>query len=165
MSMSAKAIRSSSSMATQRRHISGATSFPISCRSDAASPPISSAWAIPAMRPTAPTASSITAATSAPGFSWAERHPERIKALVYMEAIVRPFLSWDEWPEATREFFKGQRSPAGEDLILQKNLFIEYLLPLRGLSREAMEVYRRPYRNTGPSRLPMLAWSRDLPIE
>jgi haloalkane dehalogenase len=102
---------------------------------------------------------------SALGFSWAERHPERIKALVYMEAIVRPFLSWDEWPEATREFFKGQRSPAGEDLILQKNLFIEYLLPLRGLSREAMEVYRRPYRNPGPSRLPMLAWSRDLPIE
>jgi haloalkane dehalogenase len=102
---------------------------------------------------------------SALGFSWAERHPERIKALVYMEAIVRPFLSWDEWPEATREFFKGQRSPAGEDLILQKNLFIEYLLPLRGLSKEAMEVYRRPYRNPGPSRLPMLAWSRDLPIE
>jgi haloalkane dehalogenase len=102
---------------------------------------------------------------SALGFSWAERHPERIKALVYMEAIVRPFLSWDEWPKATREFFKGQRSPAGEDLILQKNLFIEYLLPLRGLSKEAMEVYRRYYRNPGLSRLPMLAWTRDLPIE
>jgi haloalkane dehalogenase len=102
---------------------------------------------------------------SALGFSWAKRHPEGIKALVYMEAIVRPFLSLDEWPEATREFFQGQRSPAGEDLILQKNLFIEYLLPPRGLSKEAMEVYRRPYRNPGLSRLPMLAWSRDLPIE
>jgi haloalkane dehalogenase len=102
---------------------------------------------------------------SALGFSWAQRHLERIKGLVYMEAIVRPFFSWDEWPEATREFFKGQRTPAGEDLILQKNLFIEYLLPLRGLSKEAMEVYRRPFRNPGPSRQPMLSWSRDLPIE
>lgn len=101
---------------------------------------------------------------SALGFSWAQRHSERIKGLVYMEAIVRPFLSWDEWPEATREFFKAQRTPAGEELILQKNLFIEYLLPLRGLSMEAMEVYRRPFRNPGPSRQPMLTWSRDLPI-
>ena len=101
---------------------------------------------------------------SALGFSWAQRHPERIKGLVYMEAIVRPFLSWDEWPEATREFFKAQRTTTGEELILQKNLFIEYLLPLRGLSREAMEVYRRPFRNPGPSRQPMLTWSRDLPI-
>jgi haloalkane dehalogenase len=101
---------------------------------------------------------------SALGFSWAQRHPERVKAIVYMEAIVRPFHSWDEWPEATRAFFQGQRSPAGEDLILQKNLFIEYLLPLRGLSKEAMEVYRRPYRIPGAARLPMLSWTRDLPI-
>ena len=101
---------------------------------------------------------------SALGFSWAQRHPERVKAIVYMEAIVRPFLSWDEWPQATRAFFQGQRSPAGEDLILQKNLFIEYLLPLRGLSKEAMEVYRRPYRIPGAGRQPMLAWTRDLPI-
>ena len=99
------------------------------------------------------------------GFSWAQRHPERIKALVYTEAIVRPFRSWDEWPEATREFFKAQRTPDGDELILRKNLFIEYLLPLRGISHEAMEVYRRPYRNPGPTRLPMLSWSRELPIE
>jgi haloalkane dehalogenase len=102
---------------------------------------------------------------SALGFSWAQRHPEKIKAIVYMEGIVRPFLSWDEWPDATREFFKAQRTPAGEDLILQKNLFIEYLLPLRGISMEAMEVYRRHYRNPGPSRQPMLTWTRELPIE
>ena len=88
---------------------------------------------------------------SALGFSWAQRYPEKIKAIVYMEGIVRPFLSWDEWPETTREFFKAQRTPAGEDLILQKNLFIEYLLPLRGISEEAMEVYSRHYRNPGPS--------------
>ena len=102
---------------------------------------------------------------SALGFSWAQRHPERIKGIVYMEGIVRPFFSWDEWPETTREFFKAQRTPVGEELILQKNLFIEYLLPLRGISKEAMDVYRRHYRNPGPSRQPMLTWTRELPIE
>jgi len=81
-----------------------------------------------------------------------------------MEAIVRPFLSWDEWPGATRAFFQAQRTPAGKDMILQKNLFIEYLLPLRGISADAMEVYRRHFRNPGPSRQPMLAWTRELPI-
>jgi haloalkane dehalogenase len=58
---------------------------------------------------------------SALGFYWAQRYPERIRALVYLEAIVRPFFSWDEWPEATRQFFKRQRALAGEELILQKN--------------------------------------------
>jgi haloalkane dehalogenase len=101
---------------------------------------------------------------SALGFSWAERHPERVKAIIYMESIVRPFLSWDEWPDATRAFFQALRSPKGEALILEKNLFIEYLLPLRNIAPETLEVYRRHYRNPGPSRLPMLAWTRDLPI-
>jgi haloalkane dehalogenase len=71
---------------------------------------------------------------SALGFAWARRHPERIKALIYMEGIVRPILSWDEWPDTTREFFKAQRTHDGEDLILEKNLFIKFLLPLRGIS-------------------------------
>ena len=101
---------------------------------------------------------------SALGFSWAHRHPERVKAIVYMEGIVRPFRSWDEWPDTTRAFFQAQRSSAGEELILQKNLFIEYLLPLRNISTEALEVYRRHYRTPGISRLPMLAWTRELPI-
>jgi haloalkane dehalogenase len=101
---------------------------------------------------------------SALGFSWAERHRDRVRAIVYMEAIVRPFRSWDEWPDATRAFFQAQRSPAGEELILEKNLFIEYLLPLRNIAPETMEVYRRHYRTPGHSRMPMLAWTRDLPI-
>lgn len=101
---------------------------------------------------------------SALGFSWAQRHPERVKAIIYMEAIVRPFASWDEWPAATRAFFEAQRTDAGEELILQKNLFIEYLLPLRNITEEAMATYRRYFAIPGPSRQPMLAWTRDLPI-
>jgi haloalkane dehalogenase len=101
---------------------------------------------------------------SALGFHWAQRHPECVRAIVYMEGIVRPFRSWDEWPDSTRAFFQAQRTKQGEDLILQKNLFIEYLLPLRHISEQALQVYRRYYAIPGPLRMPMLAWTRDLPI-
>jgi haloalkane dehalogenase len=101
---------------------------------------------------------------SALGFDWARRHPDRVKAIVYMEGIVRPFRSWDEWPQVTRAFFTGQRSDAGEKMILEQNLFVEYLLPLRGISTEAIEVYRSHWRIPGQARRPMLTWTRDLPI-
>jgi haloalkane dehalogenase len=101
---------------------------------------------------------------SALGFGWARRHPERVKAIIYMEGIVRPFRSWDEWPQVTRAFFTGQRSDAGEKMILEQNLFVEYLLPLRGISAEAIEVYRSHWRIPGEARRPMLSWTRDLPI-
>lgn len=101
---------------------------------------------------------------SALGFDWARRHPERIKAIVYMEGIVRPFRSWDEWPEVTRAFFEGQRSPGGEKMILEQNLFVEYLLPLRNIPADAMEAYRSHWRVPGEARQPMLSWTRDLPI-
>jgi haloalkane dehalogenase len=103
---------------------------------------------------------------SALGFYWAQRHPERVKALVYMEAIVRP-LTWDEWPEAATKMFKVFRSPDGEAAVLQKNVFIERILPasvLRGLTPEEMEVYRRPYLEPGESRRPTLTWPRQIPI-
>lgn len=101
---------------------------------------------------------------SALGFSWAQRHPDRVRALVYMESIVRPFKSWDEWPDSTRAFFQAQRTSAGEELILEKNLFIEYLLPLRNIPADVLETYRRYYRIPGPTRQPILSLTRDLPI-
>jgi haloalkane dehalogenase len=101
---------------------------------------------------------------SALGFSWAQRHPDRVKAIVYMECIVRPFRSWDEWPDSTRVFFQRKRTPQGEEMILEKNLFIEYLLPLRNIPIEALNVYRRYWAIPGAARMPMLAWTRDLPI-
>jgi haloalkane dehalogenase len=99
------------------------------------------------------------------GFYWARRHPERVRGLAYMEAIVRP-VSWEEWPEDARGIFRGMRSEKGEDLVLQRNVFVERILPssvLRGLTEEEMDVYRRPYI-TEESRSPTLAWPRELPI-
>ena len=104
---------------------------------------------------------------SALGFHWARRHPERVRALVYMEAIVRP-LTWNEWPEAARKVFQGMRSPAGEEMVLVKNVFVERILPLsvlRGLTEAEMAVYRRPYLEPGESRRPTLTWPRQIPID
>jgi haloalkane dehalogenase len=103
---------------------------------------------------------------SALGFHWARRFPDRVRALVYMEAIVRP-LTWEEWPEVARGIFQAMRSPAGETVVLEKNAFVERILPasvLRGLSAEEMAVYRRPYLEPGESRRPTLTWPRQIPI-
>ena len=104
---------------------------------------------------------------SALGFHWAHRNQERVKGLAYMEAMVRP-LTWDEWPENARPIFQGLRSPAGEEMVLQKNMFVEGILPvsvLRKLSDEEMSVYRRPYTEPGESRRPTLTWPREIPFD
>jgi haloalkane dehalogenase len=101
------------------------------------------------------------------GFHWAHRHPERLKALVYMEAVVRP-VSWDDWPESARGIFQAMRSPAGEEMVLEKNVFVERILPasvLRGLTEEEMAVYRQPYLEPGESRRPTLTWPRQIPLD
>ena len=104
---------------------------------------------------------------SALGFDRANRHRDRIKGIAYMEAIVRP-LAWAEWPEPIRKLFSGFRSAAGEEMVLQKNVFVERVLPgsvLRGLTDEEMAVYRRPYLEPGESRRPTLSWPRQIPLD
>ena len=104
---------------------------------------------------------------SALGFDWANRHRDSVIGIAYMEGIVRP-VSWNDWPEAARGVFQGFRSPAGEDMILDKNVFVERVLPgsiIRNLSDEEMEVYRRPFKNPGEERRPTLTWPRQIPIE
>lgn len=103
---------------------------------------------------------------SALGFHWARLHPERVRGIAYMEAIVMPLQSWDDWPEKARGIFQGFRSPKGEDLILNRNMFIEGVLPgsiLRKLSDEEMAAYRAPFTNEA-DRQPMLNWPRQIPI-
>ncbi len=103
---------------------------------------------------------------SALGFYWAYRHQDRVRGIAYMEAIVRPLI-WEEWSEVSRGWFQALRSPAGEEIILQKNVFVERMLPgtvLRRLTEEEMAVYRRPYLEPGESRRPTLTWPRELPV-
>ena len=102
---------------------------------------------------------------SALGFYWAQQHPEAVRGIAYMEGIVCP-VDWEDWPEGARGIFQGFRSPKGEDLILQRNMFIEGVLPssvMRGLEEEEMQHYRAPF--TAPDdRQPMLSWPRQIPI-
>ena len=103
---------------------------------------------------------------SALGFHWAFRHPERVRAIAYMEAIVQP-RGWDDFPPGRDRMFRRLRSEEGEHLILDENYFIEVVLPrsiIRQLSEEEMDAYREPFRER-ESRLPTLIWPRELPIE
>src|SRR3989449_10222348 len=78
---------------------------------------------------------------SALGFHWARRHPERVRGIAYMEALVRP-MTWQDWPEPARRIFQAMRSPAGEEIVLVKNVFVERLLPasvVRGLGLEELQ--------------------------
>ena len=104
---------------------------------------------------------------SALGFHWANNHRNAVAGLCYMEAIVRP-LTWSEFPDAARSIFQGFRSAAGEDLVLNKNYFVERVLPgsiLRDLFEEEMNEYRRPFLNPGEDRRPTLTWPRQIPID
>lgn len=103
---------------------------------------------------------------SALGFDWANRHRDGVKGIAYMEAIVKS-VTWEEWPDAAREIFRAFRSDAGEGMILEKNLFVERVLPgsiLRKMTEAEMEVYRRPFRESGESRRPTLTWPREIPV-
>ena len=103
---------------------------------------------------------------SALGFDWAQNNSEKVKAICYMEGIVQS-MKWEDWNEDARGIFQGFRSPAGEEMILEKNLFIEAVLPgsiLRKLSDEEMNEYRRPFKDK-KSRQPTLDWPRQIPLE
>ncbi len=103
---------------------------------------------------------------SALGFHWAQNHPDAVRGIAYMEAVVMPLPTWDDWPEKARGIFQGFRSPKGEDLILNRNLFIEAVLPssiMRPLTEEEMATYRAPFADA-PDRQVMLNWPREIPI-
>ena len=103
---------------------------------------------------------------SALGFDWAFRNIDRISGIVYMEGIVRE-LNWDDWDQKSAPLFKAFRSEAGENMIIEKNIFVERVLPgsvLRGLTEEEMKVYRRPFLNK-EDRRPTLDWPNQIPIE
>jgi haloalkane dehalogenase len=104
---------------------------------------------------------------SALGFDWASQHPYRLRGICYMEGIPCP-IRWEDWPEVVAPIFRGFRSEAGESMVLEKNVFVEKVLPgsvLRGLTDEEMAAYRRPFENPGEDRRPTLTWPRQIPLD
>ncbi len=104
------------------------------------------------------------------GMRFARLNPESVRAMAYMEAIVppaMPFASFEEMPKEIGDFFRLMRTDEGKELILEQNFFVEAVLPNLGVMRDMqpaeMDAYRAPFR-TRESRLPMLAWPRQVPI-
>src|SRR5207247_3834382 len=104
---------------------------------------------------------------SALGFDWAMRHESRVRGLAFMEAILGPVPSWEQFTPQGREIFKKLRTPGvGETMVLDHNMFVEQLLPgsvVRSLSPAEMQHYRAPFVERA-ARKPMLAWPREIPI-
>ena len=104
---------------------------------------------------------------SALGFDWAMRHESRVRGLAFMEAILGPVPSWEQFTPQGREIFKKLRTPGvGETMVLDHNMFVEQLLPgsvVRSLSPAEMQHYRAPFVER-TARKPMLAWPREIPI-
>jgi haloalkane dehalogenase len=103
---------------------------------------------------------------SALGFDWASRHPGAVRGVAFTEAIVNP-LVWADWPRDAKRIFQAMRGPDGERRVLDENAFVEKILPasvLRGLSAEAHDRYRAPFRERA-DRWPTLEWPRQIPIE
>jgi haloalkane dehalogenase len=89
-----------------------------------------------------------------------------VRGVAYMEGIVRPVAGWDEWSKAATPIFQGFRSEKGDELILDRNMFVERVLPgsvLRKLTEAEMAEYRRPFINR-EDRWPTLTWPRQIPI-
>ena len=104
---------------------------------------------------------------SALGFYYAMRHPENLKGLAFMEAILAPIPSWDGFPEEIKEMFQAFRTPeVGWDLIVNQNIFVEQVLPglvAREMSQAEMDHYREPFIEPS-SRKPVWRWPNEIPI-
>lgn len=99
------------------------------------------------------------------GLSYAQRFPERVRGIAYMEAILNP-SSLPAVPEPESGLFNIFRSALGDEAVLQNNIFIEQIL-IGGLgyylTEEDKAEYRRPYLQPGEGRRPTLEWPRELP--
>lgn len=103
---------------------------------------------------------------SAIGFDWANRHRDAVSGIAYMEGIVKPLADWSEFNPQAAPLFQGFRSDKGEELVLDRNLFVDKVLPgsvLRDLTEAEQNEYRRPFPNR-EDRWPTLTWPRQIPV-
>jgi haloalkane dehalogenase len=100
------------------------------------------------------------------GMDWGARHPGRVRGIAVIETFLRP-MHWEEMAPQAAGLFRGYRSPQGEEMVLENNLFIEFNLP-RGtkseLAKSDHDVYRAPFLEPA-ARKPMLAWAREFPLD
>tara|TARA_A100001011_G_scaffold34965_2_gene33312 strand:+ start:3010 stop:3864 length:855 start_codon:yes stop_codon:yes gene_type:complete len=100
------------------------------------------------------------------GLKFARLNSDVISSITFMEGVTVP-LTWDQWPEAGTKIFELFRSDAGEELILDKNFFVERILfndPIDPMSEETKNEYLRPFIQQGEDRRPTLTFPRNIPF-
>lgn len=101
------------------------------------------------------------------GFHYAMRNQDNVRGLVFMEAMFKPYASWEDFPASLRDTFRTFRDPKkGRELIIEQNVMIEQVLPgsmMRKLSDTEMDYYREPFR-TKSDRLPIMGFINELPV-
>ncbi len=104
---------------------------------------------------------------SALGFRWAHEHQSDVKAIAFMEAMVRT-MSIDDMPGSLRIAFRMMRSPGiGWLMISVANLFIKKLLPdltHAKMSSEALAYYASAFP-TVASRKAIRQWPCEVPLD
>ena len=96
---------------------------------------------------------------SALGFDWAAQHPDRVAGIAYGGAIVAP-MKWDDSPDAAADLPSFAIAAAGEQMVLERNAFVDGVLPagmLGTLSETDMAAYRAPLSTLRESRRPTLS--------
>lgn len=101
------------------------------------------------------------------GFHYAAGNPENIKALAFMEAIVKP-IRWQDFPLGPRIGFKLFRTPGiGWFMLSVMNMFLTQIMPqmtLRKLSETEKKRYFAPFP-TVASRQPIRQWPCEIPAD
>lgn len=104
------------------------------------------------------------------GLEYARRFPDRVRAVVMMEALIPPAFPMDDLSGmgAGADLFRRFRDPhEGPRLLQEENVFIEQIVAnatvTRSLSRAELDAYRAPFP-TPESRFPIYVWPNELPI-
>ena len=100
------------------------------------------------------------------GFHYAKNHPDNIKGIAFMEAIIKT-MNWNEFPTDYKIIFKLIRAPyIGWFMLTVLNMFLTKVVPdaiIRKLSKEEYDHYLKPYP-TLASRKPVRKWPQQIPI-
>lgn len=98
---------------------------------------------------------------------WARRHPERVRGVALLETVTEG-RRFDQYPPPAEAMFRALRTAGrGEAMVLERNEFLAKSLEngvKSGLSEADRAAYYAPFPDA-PSRVPMLQWTRELPID
>jgi len=101
------------------------------------------------------------------GFRYAHEHSKNIKAIAFMEAMVKP-LKASDLPKDSKIPFLMMRMPMFSWLMIGvMNMFLKMMLPkliVRKLTTEEIKYYEDPYP-TIASRKPVQVWPSQVPID